>query len=229
MSVKLRTRNHPKPPRMFQWDAVDTCPDLGEGGKMSSKPPKWLFVIIGGRWHYPVVNDVARGLATLWTYFLHLSLSLLVQKLLFYFVCSMRSRVYVTVECPSVRLSVPSIDSSSGVQRVCCWAPCGLEIAIDSRRRRSVANAGSIVLTTEERSWPRSCHERVKICLRWAVCLEANVADDEAAWTKQSPPNVWMQCVRDLAPCVNIYGVNNLTQTRARTANLRIFKAVLSS
>jgi len=114
---------------------------------------------------------------------------------------------------PSVRLSVPSIDSSSGVQRVCCWATSGLEIAIDSRRRRSAANAGSIVLTTEERSWPRSCYERVKICLRCAVCLQANVADDEAAWTKQSPPNVWMQCVRDVAPCVNIYGVNNLTQS----------------
>jgi len=28
--------------------------------------------------------------------------------------------VYVTVECPSVRPSVPSIDSSSGVQMVCC-------------------------------------------------------------------------------------------------------------
>ena len=34
--------------------------------------------------------------------------------------CSMRSRVYVTVVCPSVRpsvcLSVPSVDSSSGVR-----------------------------------------------------------------------------------------------------------------
>ena len=28
----------------------------------------------------------------------------------------MRSRVYATVGCPSVRLSVPSIDSSSGVR-----------------------------------------------------------------------------------------------------------------
>ena len=31
-----------------------------------------------------------------------------------------RCRVYVTVECPSVRPSVPSIDSSSGVQMICC-------------------------------------------------------------------------------------------------------------
>jgi len=34
----------------------------------------------------------------------------------------MRSRIYLTVGCPSVRLSVPQIDSSSGVRRVCCWA-----------------------------------------------------------------------------------------------------------
>ena len=33
----------------------------------------------------------------------------------------MRSRVYVTVERPSVRPSVPSsIDSSNGGRRVCC-------------------------------------------------------------------------------------------------------------
>jgi len=39
--------------------------------------------------------------------------------------------------CPSVRLSVclsvPSIDRSSGLLRVCCWAPGGPEISIDSR------------------------------------------------------------------------------------------------
>ena len=33
---------------------------------------------------------------------------------------SMRSRVYVTVGCQSVLLSVLSIDSSSGVRMVCC-------------------------------------------------------------------------------------------------------------
>ena len=32
-----------KPPLMFQCDAVDTSPDLGD--KMSSKPSKWLFDI----------------------------------------------------------------------------------------------------------------------------------------------------------------------------------------
>ena len=37
--------------------------------------------------------------------------------------------------CPYVRLCVPSIDSSSGVRRVCCWAPCGQEISTDSCRR----------------------------------------------------------------------------------------------
>ena len=33
---------------------------------------------------------------------------------------------------PSVRPSVPPIDSNSGVRRVCCWAPCGQGISIDS-------------------------------------------------------------------------------------------------
>jgi len=41
-----------------------------------------------------------------------------------------------------VCLSIPSIDRSSGVRRVCCWAPGGQEISIDSggrpaARRRS--------------------------------------------------------------------------------------------
>ena len=36
-------------------------------------------------------------------------------------ICTWRV-VYVTVGCPSVCLSVPSIDSSSGVRLVCCWA-----------------------------------------------------------------------------------------------------------
>ena len=54
------------------------------------------------------------------------------------------SRVYQTLErpsvcrsvCPSVRLSVPSFDRRCGaVRRVCCWAPRGQEISIDSRRR----------------------------------------------------------------------------------------------
>ena len=58
----------------------------------------------------------------------------------FYWRCrlrSIRSRVYLTIRCLSVclsvciRLSVASIDSSSGVRRVCCWAPCGQEISID--------------------------------------------------------------------------------------------------
>ena len=43
---------------------------------------------------------------------------------------------------PSVCLSVPSIDSSNGGRRVCCWAPC-------SRRRRSAAIAGSVTLTAD--------------------------------------------------------------------------------
>ena len=48
------------------------------------------------------------------------------------------SKVCVTAGCPSTCLSVPSVDRSSNVQWVCCWVPCGQEIAIDSRRRHSV-------------------------------------------------------------------------------------------
>ena len=36
-----------------------------------------------------------------------------------------------------VCLSIPSIDRSSGVRRVCCWAPGGQEISIDSGGRRA--------------------------------------------------------------------------------------------
>ena len=76
---------------------------------------------------------------------------------------NMRSNVYETVERPSVRPSVrrsvplPSIDSSSGVRPVCCWAPRGQEISVDSRRRRSAANAGSVMLTAEGRGWTQTC------------------------------------------------------------------------
>jgi len=50
----------------------------------------------------------------------------------------------------SVRLSVPSIGNSSGVWRVCCWAPRRQVISIYSRRRRSVANVGSVLLVTKQ-------------------------------------------------------------------------------
>jgi len=67
MSLKIRTRDAKStnlavwlqdtnnvcllsynPPRMFQWDAVNTSPDLG-GSKCPAKPSKWLFGIKGGR------------------------------------------------------------------------------------------------------------------------------------------------------------------------------------
>jgi len=48
----------------------------------------------------------------------------------------------ITVGCPSVRLAVASIDSSSGGRRVCCWAPCGYDISTDSCGRRA-AGAGA--------------------------------------------------------------------------------------
>jgi len=42
---------------------------------------------------------------------------------LFFWRCpySVRCRIYVTVGCPSVRSSVPSIGSSNNARRVCCW------------------------------------------------------------------------------------------------------------
>jgi len=53
----------------------------------------------------------------------------------------MQSTVYVTVGCPSVRSSVPSLDRSSGIRRVCCWAPSG-------RRYRSTAAAARRLAAT---------------------------------------------------------------------------------
>jgi len=50
--------------------------------------------------------------------------------------------VYATVERPSIRLSVASINSSNGDRQVCCWAPCGQETLIDSCKRRA-AGAGA--------------------------------------------------------------------------------------
>jgi len=87
---------------------------------------------------------------------------------------SMRRRVYVTVGCPSVRLSVPSsIDCSSGGRRVCCWRL--QQISIDSSerraawRRRSAANAGSVLLRSDgggstETSSRRRCRRRFAGC-----------------------------------------------------------------
>jgi len=73
----------------------------------------------------------------------------------------------LSVKRPSaVRLSVPSINSSSGMHRICCLAPSGQEISIDCRAmgavqqtqtlcssgaaaRRSAANADSVKLTAD--------------------------------------------------------------------------------
>ena len=51
----------------------------------------------------------------------------------------MQSRVYVTVCGPSVRLSVPSIDGSSDVRRVCCWA-------LRSRCPSTAVNSGQLIV-----------------------------------------------------------------------------------
>ena len=49
---------------------------------------------------------------------------------------SMRSKVYMTVRCPSVCLSI-CIDRCSSVRRVCCLVPRRQEISIDSDRLRA--------------------------------------------------------------------------------------------
>ena len=46
--------------------------------------------------------------------------------------------VYATVERPSIRLSVASINSSNGDRQVCCCAPCGQETLTDSCKWRAV-------------------------------------------------------------------------------------------
>ena len=59
----------------------------------------------------------------------------------------MRSIVYVTVGRPSVRLSVPSIDSSNGGRRVCCWASgCKTELWYDLNYFRDSVIASSKLL-----------------------------------------------------------------------------------
>jgi len=79
------------------------------------------------------------------------ALSLLLKYLFIYWHCPrcMRSRVYLTVRCPSVRLSVcssvPSIDSSSR------------STFAAGRRRRSAANAGSVMLRAEGRGSTQTC------------------------------------------------------------------------
>ena len=73
--------------------------------------------------------------------------------------CSMSAATAVTDAAAAgsivsvVRLSVPSIESSNGGWQVCCWAPCGRKYravgAPCTRRRRSAANADSVLLTAE--------------------------------------------------------------------------------
>ena len=101
---------------------------------------------------------------------------------------SMRRRVYVTVGRPSVCLpihqSVPSIDSSSGLQQVCCWMPCGQEISVNScvhaaapALSSNIAIAGADsqqkMLTADGRGWTHThTHTRLKVLCpglpRWA-------------------------------------------------------------
>ena len=89
---------------------------------------------------------------------------------------SMWSRVYETVQRPSVHLclSVPLFDC--GMRRVCCWAPCRQEILINSSSagitsggsaaRCSAANAGSVTFIADMGNWTWTCFlcSNVRIC-----------------------------------------------------------------
>jgi len=85
-----------------------------------------------------------------------------------HFSCSMRSRIHITVGCPSDCLSVPSVDLCSSVRCVCCWVPRGQEISIDrsnsaaaarcTAARRSSANASSVVFTAAVEGWTQTCY-----------------------------------------------------------------------
>jgi len=72
------------------------------------------------------------------------------------------ARVNETVECPSV--SVPPIDRSSGVRRVCCWAPGrqGIGLSLDrctSRPRWAalLSAVASVMLTADVGSRTQTC------------------------------------------------------------------------
>jgi len=72
---------------------------------------------------------------------------------------SMRCRVYGTVGCPSVRPSVPSIDSSSGVRWFAAELGHGQQMSIDSYRRCVPATARYLLLAPELRLRVASCRE----------------------------------------------------------------------
>jgi len=67
---------------------------------------------------------------------------------------------------PFVCPSVPSTDRSSGVRRVCCWAPCGQETASSSNDAAS-ANAGSVTFTAVVECCTQTA------CAYAAVCIHA--------------------------------------------------------
>ena len=79
----------------------------------------------------------------------------------FYWLCPhMRIRVYERLQRPSVRPSFfPSIENSNGRRRVCCCAPCGQKILIDSKRRRSVATDSAVGITYGARQQMRAASQ----------------------------------------------------------------------
>ena len=62
----------------------------------------------------------------------------------------MRSVVYVTVGCLSVRISRPSTAAAA-----CGWFAGACRSITGTRRRRSAANAGSVVLRAEDEAQHR--------------------------------------------------------------------------
>ena len=77
--------------------------------------------------------------------------------------CSMQSKVYVTVKCPSVRLSRRSTAAAAYVWFAAerpASAVFQLSIDICCRRRRSAANVGSVMLRAEVRGSTRTYLQR---------------------------------------------------------------------
>jgi len=76
---------------------------------------------------------------------------------------SVRSRVYVTVRCPSVSLSQHGPTAANPLVRVCCCGIDGQEISIDccvagaQQQRRAVANASSATLSAYVERSTQTC------------------------------------------------------------------------
>ena len=95
---------------------------------------------------------------------------------------SLRSRVHVTLGRPSVLPCILSIDSSNSGRRVCCWAPCGQDISIDSCER----DAGVVLQAPELSS---TCGQRHVESRRRRLNTDlVSIAVDSRVWRLYCSP-----------------------------------------